>query len=94
MNTILHMFCHFQNYDVKDLIVHHAVKTYEEVEVSTILNFGTRWRWSPSYLGRFTSGETSRSTQYIGGWVGPTADLDAVEKKEISYPYRESSRDS
>jgi hypothetical protein len=26
---------------------------------------------------------------FIGGWVGPRAGLDAVEKRKIYYPYRE-----
>jgi hypothetical protein len=30
--------------------------------------------WSASHPGRFTP-----STNWVGGWVGPKADLDAVE---------------
>jgi hypothetical protein len=34
--------------------------------------------WSASGLGHYTCG-----THWIGGWVGPRADLDAVEKRKI-----------
>jgi hypothetical protein len=66
------------------------MKKYEGVELSTILNFGTRRRSTVS----FTPRETDRNAHCIGGWVGPTAGLDAVEKREISCLYRESSPDS
>jgi hypothetical protein len=29
-------------------------------------------------------------TNWIGGWVGPRADLDVLEKRKISFPYRHS----
>jgi hypothetical protein len=31
------------------------------------------------------------SPHLIGGWAGPRPGLKAVEKENISYPYRESS---
>jgi hypothetical protein len=37
--------------------------------------------WSASRSGRFTSGERSPSTQWIGGWVGPGASVGDLEKK-------------
>jgi hypothetical protein len=49
-------------------------------------------KWSPSYRGRFTPGKSRpRSPLYdVGGWVGPKAGRDVMEKKN-SCPYRESS---
>jgi hypothetical protein len=38
--------------------------------------------WSASRPGRFTSGERAFGTHRIGGWVGPSAGLDAVGKRE------------
>jgi hypothetical protein len=38
--------------------------------------------WSYSHPGRFTPGERSPGTHCIGGWVGPTAGLDAVENRK------------
>jgi hypothetical protein len=38
-----------------------------------------RHEWSDSRPGRFTPGERSPGTHWIGGWVGPIAGLDAVE---------------
>jgi hypothetical protein len=35
-------------------------------------------KWSPSRLGRFTTG-----TYWIGGWVDPRADLDDLEKRKF-----------
>jgi hypothetical protein len=52
----------------------------------TILDLGTRWRWSASRPGRFTSGESAHSTNWIGGWVGPRAGLDNVEKRKLLAP--------
>jgi hypothetical protein len=36
-----------------------------------------------SSLGRFTPGKRATGTHLIGGWVGPRADLDTVEKRTI-----------
>jgi hypothetical protein len=41
---------------------------------------------SVSLTGRFTSGETAPVTHWIGGWVGPTAGLDAMEKEKYLTP--------
>jgi hypothetical protein len=37
--------------------------------------------WSASRPGRFTSGERTPGTHWIGGWVDPRAKLDDVEKR-------------
>jgi len=34
--------------------------------------------WLASRSGRFTSGERTFGTHWVGGWVGPRAGLDAV----------------
>jgi hypothetical protein len=39
----------------------------------------------------FTSGETAHGTHWIGGWVGPRAGLDIMEKGKISFSYQESN---
>lgn len=50
-----------------------------------ILNIGTRWEWvvkntsTPFYAQERTLAPT-------GGWMGPTAGLDALQKRKISYP--------
>jgi hypothetical protein len=46
---------------------------------------------SASRPGRFTPGETSPRTHWIEGWVGPRAGQDAVEKRKIPSPCRESN---
>jgi hypothetical protein len=48
--------------------------------------------WPDSRPGRFTPMERSRDTYWIGGWVGPRAVLDAVVKRKIPSPRRESIR--
>jgi hypothetical protein len=61
------------------------MKTYEGVDVY-IDDFLTPAlvgdEWSPSSSGRFTPGEIALGTHWngIGGWVGPRACLDALEK--------------
>jgi hypothetical protein len=39
--------------------------------------------WSASHPGRFTLGETTRGTHWIGGWVDPGAGPDDVEKRKF-----------
>jgi hypothetical protein len=38
--------------------------------------------------------ETAPTTHCIGGWAGPKAGQNAMEKREISFMYRESNRNS
>jgi hypothetical protein len=47
--------------------------------------------WSASRPGRFTPRERAPGTQWIGGWVGPRAVVDAVVKRKIPSPRRESN---
>jgi hypothetical protein len=44
--------------------------------------------WSTSLLGRFTPGERTSGTHWIGGWVDPTMILDDEENRKISKPTR------
>jgi hypothetical protein len=46
--------------------------------------------WSTSRPGRFTPRERAPGTRWIGGWVGPRAVLEAVVKRKIPSPRRES----
>jgi hypothetical protein len=58
---------------------------------SRILNLGARWgELSASRPGRFAHGEIAPGTHWIGGSVGPRAVLDAVVKRKIPNPRRES----
>jgi hypothetical protein len=41
--------------------------------------------------GHFTPSERAPGTHWIGGWVGPTAVLDAAVKRKIPSPRRESN---
>jgi hypothetical protein len=47
--------------------------------------------WSASRLGPFTPMERAPGTNWIGGWVGPRAVLDAVVKRKIRSSHRESN---
>jgi hypothetical protein len=47
--------------------------------------------WSDSRPGHFTPRETASITHWIGGWVGPRAVLEAVVKRKIPSPHRESN---
>jgi hypothetical protein len=46
---------------------------------------------SASRPGHFNPEEVVPDTHWIGGWVGPTAFLDAEVKRKISNPHRESN---
>jgi hypothetical protein len=39
--------------------------------------------WSASRPGRFIATERTAGTHWIGGWVGPRADLEAVLKRKL-----------
>jgi hypothetical protein len=47
--------------------------------------------WLTSSPGRFTPRERASGTHWIGGWVGPRAVLDAMVKRKIPFPRRESN---
>jgi hypothetical protein len=47
--------------------------------------------WSASRPSRFTPRERASNTNWIGGWVSPRAVLDAVVKRKIPSPHRESN---
>jgi hypothetical protein len=47
--------------------------------------------WSASRPGRFTPWERAPGTHWIGGWAGSGAVLDAVVKRKIPKPRRESN---
>jgi hypothetical protein len=66
----------------------------EEVLLLFILNLGTRWGWVVSVTPRprFTPGERTPGTHWIGGWVGLRAGLDAGARRKIC-PYRGSNLD-
>jgi hypothetical protein len=62
------------------------MKTYEGVDVQVkffLTSALVRGEWSASRPCRFTPGEKAADTHYIGGWVGPRAGLDDVEKRKF-----------
>jgi hypothetical protein len=46
--------------------------------------------WLASRPSRFTPRERALGTDWIGGWLGPRAVLDAVVKRKIPSPCQES----
>jgi hypothetical protein len=59
------------------------------------LTSATRWRWVVSVTPRprFTPGERTPGTHWIGGWVGFRAGLDAGARRKILCPCRGSNPD-
>jgi hypothetical protein len=62
------------------------MKAYVEVDVK-IHTFLTSalvgGEWPASRPGRFTPGERAPGTHWIGGWLGPGAGVDDVEKRKL-----------
>jgi hypothetical protein len=59
------------------------MKAYGEVDVWIhifLISALVGGEWSASRPGRFTPGERAPGTHWIGGWVGPRAGLDDLEK--------------
>jgi hypothetical protein len=50
--------------------------------------------WWASHLDLFPPEVKALGTHWIGGWMDSKAGLDAVGKRKISYPRRESNTDS
>jgi hypothetical protein len=46
--------------------------------------------WSDSRAGRLTDGKRAPGIHWIGGYLGPSAGLDAVVKRKTMCPLRES----
>jgi hypothetical protein len=57
-----------------------GVDVYIHVFLTSALVGG---EWSPSRTSRFTPRERTPSTHLIGGWVGPTTNLDNLEKRKF-----------
>jgi hypothetical protein len=84
-------FVHVINTLNKMHLRHNGVWRYS----STILDLDTRRRFvvsQPYAPSRFIPREIVPGTHWIGGWLGPGAGLEAVEKRNI-LPSRESNRD-
>jgi hypothetical protein len=47
--------------------------------------------WSVSRPGFFISGGHYPGTHFLGGWVGPCAELEAVKNRNISCPRQQSN---
>jgi hypothetical protein len=62
---------------------------------STILDLGVRWRWVASFTALpCYPWETAPGTHWTGGWMGPRAGVDIMEKRRVSFPYWESDSGS
>jgi hypothetical protein len=72
----------------------HVMKTCEKVEVQ-FLSFLTSAldgdEWSGLRSGRFILWERDPGTYWIGGWLGRRTGLNAVAKRKIPCPCRESN---
>jgi hypothetical protein len=51
-----------------------------DVQIQVFLTSAIVGEWSASRPGRFTPGEIAPGTHWTGGWVGPRAGLDDMQK--------------
>jgi hypothetical protein len=58
---------------------HGVVDVYIHIFLTSALGGG---EWSSSLPGRFNPGERAPGTLWIGGWVGPIAGLEHMEKRK------------
>jgi hypothetical protein len=76
------------------LTEHRAMKVYcgSGALAPRIFYFVTRWRWVVSFTPRPPyPRERAPGTHWIGGWVSSRVDLDALVKREIPNPCRDSN---
>jgi hypothetical protein len=62
--------------------MHHAMKMYEEIEIiapSFLTSALDGREWSASRPGCFIPRDKAPYTHWVGGWVGHSAGVDAVE---------------
>jgi hypothetical protein len=52
------------------------------------INLGNRWRGVENFVPLYPRERSSVPVE-IGGWIGPTASLDILEKRKISFPYQD-----
>jgi hypothetical protein len=71
---------------------HHAIKAYwgSGGIFQCMLDIGTR-RNGQLHISAANPRERAPGIHCIGGWVGPRAGLDAVVRRKISSPYRNSN---
>jgi hypothetical protein len=73
----------------KGKVVHaHNMKAYREVELqfhSFLSSALDRREWSASRPNRFRPKEGAIGAHWIGGWVGPRTNLDAVGEMKPSF---------
>jgi hypothetical protein len=65
-----------------------GVEVYHHAFSTLALDGG---EWSASRSSRFNPGKEPPNSHWIGGWVGPKAGLDAVVKRKIFRPCRDSN---
>jgi hypothetical protein len=71
---------------VAPVLKHYAVKTYGGMVVSihvSLISTLVGGEWSALRPCRSTSGEEAPGTNGIGGWVGPRAGVDDMEKRKF-----------
>jgi hypothetical protein len=64
------------------------VEVHLHAFLTSALNAG---ECSSSHSGRFTPGETTPGTNWIGSWVRPRVGLNAVARRKSPSPCRESN---
>jgi hypothetical protein len=64
----------------------HAMRTYRGSRVIAPLILGTRWRWVVNFKSLSAlHPDNNYSTHWKGGWVGPRACLDVLEKWKVCH---------
>jgi len=91
MKRKLHLTMKKKKRSIHCLTTHHAMKTYwgAQAELHSLTSALYGGEWSASLPSRFTPADRAPGTHWSGGWVGPTAGVDAVVKTKIPSPFRE-----
>jgi hypothetical protein len=75
----------------------HTINIYGvvQVQLQVFLNSAQHeGKWLASCPGRFAPWERDPSTYHVECWMGPRTSVNALEKRQISWPPRESRYDS
>jgi hypothetical protein len=81
----------FSQFFLETIWIHLYLSTVEVQRHAFLIAASEGGEWSASRTGDFIPRERTPDAHWIGGWLGPRAGLNAVEREKFPSPHRESN---